>query len=104
MIEKVMGEDARDPIRVYVGLASADAEDARVDLAMQELERTGAFDRAWLLIDAPTGTGYVNYAAVSTIEMLARGDCATVAMQYAARVVILITSTCAGLTSMESII
>ena len=52
---------------------------------MRELERTNAFDREWLLIDLPTGTGYVNYAAVSVLEMLARGNCATVAMQYAAR-------------------
>jgi uncharacterized membrane protein len=85
MIEKVMAEDALDPIRVYVGLESAETDDKRVDLAMQELERTGAFHRAWLLIDAPTGTGYVNYAAVSALEMLSRGNCATVAMQYAAR-------------------
>ena len=54
-------------------------------LAMRELERTHAFDREWLLIDLPTGTGYVNYAAVSVLEMLSRGNCATVAMQYAAR-------------------
>ena len=52
---------------------------------MRELERTQAFDREWLLIDLPTGTGYVNYAAVSVLEMLTRGNCATVAMQYAAR-------------------
>ena len=52
---------------------------------MRELERTGAFDRSWLMIASPTGTGYVNYAAVSILEFLTRGDCATVAMQYAAR-------------------
>ena len=52
---------------------------------MRELERTGAFDRAWLMIASPTGTGYVNYAAVSILEFLTRGDCATVAMQYSAR-------------------
>ena len=56
-----------------------------VVLALRELERTHAFDREWLLIDLPTGTGYVNYAAVSVLEMLSRGNCATVAMQYAAR-------------------
>ena len=36
---------------------------------MRELERTGAFDRSWLMIASPTGTGYVNYAAVSILEM-----------------------------------
>ena len=85
VISDVMGEDAISVIRVYVGLESAEDEAKRVALAMRELERTNAFDREWLLIDLPTGTGYVNYAAVSVLEMLARGNCATVAMQYAAR-------------------
>ena len=85
-IRAVMGEDAcAPPIRVYVGLESAESEDARVDLVLDELDRTGAFDRSWLLVDSPTGTGYVNYAAVNALEFLSRGDCATVAMQYAAK-------------------
>jgi uncharacterized membrane protein len=85
-IRHVMNEaDADDPIRVYVGLESAETEEQRVGLALDELDRTGAFERAWLLIDSPTGTGYVNYAAISALELLARGNCATVAMQYAAR-------------------
>ncbi|MGZ8764577.1 MAG: alpha/beta-hydrolase family protein [Acidimicrobiia bacterium] len=85
-IEEVMGEAATaSPIRVYVGLESAEDEDARVALVLDELDRTGAFDRSWLLVDSPTGTGYVNYAAVNALELLSRGDCATVAMQYAAK-------------------
>jgi uncharacterized membrane protein len=85
-IEEVMDEPATaSPIRAYVGLESAPTEQERVDLAMRELERTGAFDRQWLMIASPTGTGYVNYAAVSILEMLTRGNCATVAMQYSAR-------------------
>ncbi len=85
-IAEVMHEPAvAIPIRAYVGLESATDEQARVDLAMAELERTGAFDRSWLMIASPTGTGYVNYAAVSILEFLTRGDCATVALQYAAR-------------------
>ncbi len=73
------------PIRVYVGLESADTEAARVELALRELDRTGALDREWLMVVSPTGTGYVNYAAVSALEFLSQGHCATVAMQYAAR-------------------
>jgi len=85
-IEEVMGEPAvRVPARVYVGLESADSDEARVDLALRELDRTEAWGRSWLMVALPTGTGYVNYAAVSVLEMLTRGDCATVAMQYAAR-------------------
>jgi hypothetical protein len=85
MIAEVMGEPALDPIRVYIGLESAPTDEERVALALRELDRTGAFDREWLMIDLPTGTGYVNYAAVSALEMLARGNSATIAMQYSAR-------------------
>ena len=85
MISDVMGEPAQEAIRVYVGLESAKTEEDRVALALRELDRTNAFEREWLMIDLPTGTGYVNYAAVAVLEMLARGNCATVAMQYAAR-------------------
>jgi uncharacterized membrane protein len=85
-VREVMGEDvAVPPIRVYAGLASAETEEEPVALVLDDLERTGAFERSWLLVASPTGTGYVNYAAVTALELLARGDCATVAMQYAAR-------------------
>ncbi len=77
--------DAHSPIRVYVGLESADTEEARVRLVLDELERTEAFTREWILVASPTGTGYTNYAAVSALEVLSRGNCATIAMQYAAR-------------------
>lgn len=85
-MREVLGEDdVLSPIRVYVGLDSAETEEERVALVVDELERTGALGRRFLLVASPTGTGYVNYAAVSALEMLTRGDCATVAMQYAAR-------------------
>jgi uncharacterized membrane protein len=86
ILADVMGEPARAvPIRAYVGLESAATEQERVDLLMRELERTNAFDRSWLMLASPTGTGYINYAAVSILEFLTRGDCATLALQYAAR-------------------
>jgi uncharacterized membrane protein len=85
-IADTMGEsDARSPIRVYAGLESADTEETRVALILDELDRTRAFDRKWILVASPTGTGYVNYAAVSALEFLSRGDCAAIAMQYSAR-------------------
>jgi uncharacterized membrane protein len=85
-IETVMKEPAQgSPVRAYVGLESAGTPAERVDLALRELARAGGFDRSWLLVVAPTGTGYVNYAAVEGFELLTRGDCATLAMQYSAR-------------------
>jgi uncharacterized membrane protein len=86
IIQEVMDEPAKlVPIRAYVGLQSAETEQERVELLMRELERTNAFDRSWLMVASPTGTGYINYAAVSILEFLTRGDCATLALQYAAR-------------------
>ena len=72
-------------MRAFAGLASAPTEDARVDLVMEDLERLGAFERSVLCVASPTGSGYVNYVAVETLEYLTRGDCATVALQYSLR-------------------
>ncbi len=86
LIEGVMGEPAvADPIRVFVGLESAPTERERLDLAMQELERTGAFDRKLLMVISPTGTDYVNYVAVEAAEYMTRGNIASVTMQYSLR-------------------
>jgi uncharacterized membrane protein len=86
MIRSVMNEEpAASPVRVYVGLQSAPTEAERVQLVLDELDRTDAFRRSWMMVASPTGTGYVNYAAVAALELLGRGDCATIAMQYSAR-------------------
>ena len=61
-----MGEPARaTPVQVYVGLDSAPTTPQRVDLALAEMERTGALDRSLLMLVSPTGTGYVNYVATA---------------------------------------
>lgn len=75
----------KEPVRAFVGLASAPSVDARVDLVMSELERLGAFERSVICVASPTGSGYVNYVTVETLEYLTRGDCATVALQYSLR-------------------
>jgi uncharacterized membrane protein len=85
-IETVMGTAARaTPAQVYVGLDNAPTPRERVDLAMAELERTGALDRSLLVLVSPTGTGYVNYVAVAALQYLAVGDVATVTLQYSRR-------------------
>ncbi len=85
-IETVMGEPARAaPVQVYVGLDSAGSARDRVDLALAEMERTGAFDRSLLVLVSPTGTGYVNYVAMAAVQYLALGDVATVTLQYSRR-------------------
>lgn len=84
-ITAVTEDTARDPIRIFVGLDSAPTVDARVALAMDELDRLGAFDRSVLCLTSPTGTGYINYVLAETLEFATGGDCVTVGMQYSVR-------------------
>ena len=85
-IQTVMRESAKaTPVQVYVGLDSAPTPRERVDLALAEMDRTGAFDRSLIMLVSPTGTGYVNYVAVAAAQYLTRGDVATVTMQYSKR-------------------
>ena len=82
-IEEVMHEPARaTPVRIYIGLDSAETEDDLIDLAIGELVRTNAFDRSTIIAASPAGTGYVNYIAAEAAELMSRGDCVTVAVQY----------------------
>jgi uncharacterized membrane protein len=82
-IDEVLGETgAMDAIRVYAGVQSAETVDERVALAIDELHRTGAFDRSVLIVGSPAGTGYFNYIPVEAAEYLARGDVASVTIQY----------------------
>ena len=81
-IEDFTGSSAMRPIRVYVGLGAAETPEERAMLAVEEMKRVGAFDRSVLVIATPTGTGWVDDAAVDTLEYLHRGDTAIVAQQY----------------------
>jgi uncharacterized membrane protein len=71
-----------DPIRAYVSVANAQSIAARVDLALKELIRTEAFDREYLLIQAPAGSGYANSTPIDVLEILSGGNCASVAISY----------------------
>jgi uncharacterized membrane protein len=81
-ISAVTGRPAQDPVRVYVGLGSGDTAQARARLALEELRRQHGFDRKLLIVITPTGTGWIDPAAMDTIEYLHHGDVASVAMQY----------------------
>lgn len=82
-VQFVTGEPpVASPIRVFVGLDAAPGVEQRVGLAIAELRRTGAFERSHLLIQAPAGTGYANSTPVDVLELLTRGDCASVAVGY----------------------
>src|SRR3546814_4021315 len=81
-IERLTGQPAREPLRVYVGLNSAPSPQQRADLALRELLRVGAFERANLVIATPTGTGWVDPESQSALEYVLHGDVATVSVQY----------------------
>ena len=76
------GPPPMDPIRVYVGLNSADYSEQRAALAVEELDRTGAFDRQVLVVATSTGTGWIDPDASEALELMYRGDSAIVSMQY----------------------
>ncbi|MCQ4117881.1 alpha/beta hydrolase [Rhodococcus tibetensis] len=76
------GTPAENPIRVYAGLETAEDPDARMDIVIDELERTGAFQRKVLVVIPTTGTGWVNPTAAQAIELVHNGDTALVASQY----------------------
>jgi uncharacterized membrane protein len=81
-LTRLNGAPAKVPIRVYVGLQTADTDEQRMAVLLSELERTGAFDRKVLVIIPTTGTGWVNPIAARAVEMMYNGDTALVASQY----------------------
>jgi uncharacterized membrane protein len=81
-IEEVMGEQAMQPIRLYSALGAAATTEARAELLLAEIDRTGALHRPVFVLFSPTGSGYVSYVGTETIEYLTRGRCASAAIQY----------------------
>ncbi|HSJ84225.1 MAG TPA: alpha/beta-hydrolase family protein [Acidimicrobiia bacterium] len=83
-IEATLGEPAlADPIRAYIGVECEPIYSTRrAELALDEMERLGAFDRSYLLLVSPTGTGWVDHTVVESAEILARGDIATACIQF----------------------
>ncbi|BDB61390.1 MULTISPECIES: alpha/beta-hydrolase family protein [Rhodococcus] len=70
------------PIRIYVPLSAAPDPSARAEFAVDELRRARAFDRPHLVVAVPTGSGWVDAAAVRGFENRWGDDVAIVAQQY----------------------
>ncbi len=83
-IKAFSGRPALQPVRAYVGVGT----DGHIDLeneakiAVEELVRTGGFDRAVLNVSTGTGRGWVNENSAQALEYMWNGDTATVSMQY----------------------
>jgi uncharacterized membrane protein len=81
-ISAFTGRPALAPIRAYAGLESAASTEDRANLAVADLERAGGFDRRYLVVATTTGSGWVDPAAIDTVEYMTGGDSAIVAIQY----------------------
>ncbi|WP_062208336.1 alpha/beta hydrolase [Demequina oxidasica] len=75
-------DDAKTPVRVYVGLRSAESAEERTQLLLDELIRSGGFEREALVLAVTTGTGWLDANAMSTIEYMYNGDTAIAGYQY----------------------
>ncbi|MDG4860757.1 alpha/beta-hydrolase family protein [Streptomyces sp. T-3] len=82
------GRAAKDPVRVYISSTAPQAFSehepfkAQAQLAVRELERTGAFDRKVLAVAGTTGSGWIDSSVVESLEYMYGGDTAMVAVQY----------------------
>jgi uncharacterized membrane protein len=81
-LSKLNGKPAKEPIRVYAGLHTAPDDQGRLDVIVNELERTGALRRKVLVIAPTTGTGWIDPVAANSLEMMYDGDTAIVGLQY----------------------
>jgi uncharacterized membrane protein len=83
LIESTMGEPGVAPVRIFVGFNNHPVHStSRTETALEEMERTGAYDRKYLLLASPTGTGWVDHTVQEAVEFFTRGDIATVTIQY----------------------
>jgi uncharacterized membrane protein len=80
-LKQFTDQPVKKPIRVYAGMRAGRFKE-RAKLALQELKRVGAFERSVMVLNTPTGSGWVDPAAIQPIEYLYRGDIATVSAQY----------------------
>lgn len=81
-IAEVTGRPAATPIRVYAGHYAAGSIEEAAGLVVDELHRTGAFDRSVLAVATTTGRGWVNARVAAGLEYTAGGDSAIASMQY----------------------
>lgn len=81
-IEAFTGRQAQEPVRIYAGYNSAETFAERAELALQDLITMGGFERSVLIVATPTGTGWLDPAAIEPVTFLHDGDLAIVSLQY----------------------
>ncbi|MFB2539531.1 MULTISPECIES: alpha/beta-hydrolase family protein [unclassified Acinetobacter] len=85
-ITEVTGRPALEPIRVFVGLANQEPSEILlqniVKTAIDELDRTHAWQRKYIVVQGATGRGWVEEYSSLAAEYLTDGDIASVVVQY----------------------
>lgn len=81
-IEGLTGRSAMQPVRVYAGYNTGEDLEERASKAVFELIRSGGFERSVLIVATPTGTGWLDPAAIQPVAYLHQGDLSIVSMQY----------------------
>ena len=81
-ISALTGRGAMEPVRVFAGFNTGETLEARARIALQELIRSGGFERSVLIVATATGTGWLDPAAVEPVAFLHGGDLSIVSMQY----------------------
>ncbi|GAA4528373.1 alpha/beta-hydrolase family protein [Brachybacterium paraconglomeratum] len=82
LISRTIGQEAREPIRVYAATSASRSLEETTAAVVAELDRTGAWDRDVLVLFTGTGTGWLQEWSLSAIEFLTAGNCATASIQY----------------------
>lgn len=72
-----------NPIRAYVSNHGFDSVTVQANEAVAELDRLGAFSRSTINVFVPTGSGGMNDGMIDVVEIFAKGDIATIGVQYA---------------------
>jgi uncharacterized membrane protein len=81
-LRRFAGGEVEEPIRVYAGLRSAPSLEAEAALVVDELDRTGAWEREVVAVYTSTGTGLVDPDVADSLELLWAGDTAIASLQY----------------------
>jgi uncharacterized membrane protein len=81
-ITEFTGSPAKEPIRAYAGTLSATDVEARAELAVDDLQRAGGFDRGNLLVATHHRQRLAGLGRGRQLRVQTGGDSAIVAMQY----------------------
>ena len=81
-IAEFTGRPALQPIRVYAGFDTGENFKQRAAIAVEDLIRSGGFERSTLVVATATGTGWLDPAFVQPLAFIHQGDVSIISMQY----------------------